>query len=407
MLALRIRDFRLYWSGLAAQVIGQHMFQFTLGWLAFEITGSQAQLAFINFCAFVPQFALTLLGGVLADRVDARKLIAGAQSVAAAGMLVVAVTTALGFAQLWHLALASFLLGVSNAIDEPTRAAFFPRLLPRSHLPSGVPLISMAFGTSRILAPSIAGFVVASFGAQASFGLSIVGVCAMIAVVFLVRPAASSGPAHGSLIDSFTDSLAYIRGHAVFKIVIMTALLHSAILMGYSQVLPVFAKSILAVDARGLGIMASAAGVGSLGGLLSYSWLQARTRPRDVMVGALTAYGFALTCVAWSDWLWFSVAMLAVVGLSHAYFMTSCQVTIQTLVPDELRGRVMGVFTMVWSLVYLSAFLLNFAGSVLGPRQALAGGSAIILAYTWLFLARSQALRELVLTPRNPQPAKH
>jgi predicted MFS family arabinose efflux permease len=231
-------------------------------------------------------------------------------------------------------------------------------------------------------------------------------VCVMIAVLFLVRPAASSGPAHGSLLDSFTDSLAYIRGHAVFKIVIMTALLHSAILMGYSQVLPVFAKSILEVDARGLGIMASAAGVGSLGGLLSYSWLQARTRPRDAMVGALTAYSVALMGVAWSDWLWFSVALLAVVGLSHAYFMTSCQVIIQTLVPDHLRGRVMGVFTMVWSLVYLSAFLLNFAGAMLGPRFALAGGAAIILTYTWLYLVRSHALRDLVLAPRDGGKAR-
>ncbi len=87
LIALRVRDFRLYWSGLVAQVGGQHMFQFTLGWLAFEITGSQAQLALIHLCAFVPQFALTLLGGVLADRVDPRKLIGVAQSLNALTML--------------------------------------------------------------------------------------------------------------------------------------------------------------------------------------------------------------------------------------------------------------------------------------------------------------------------------
>src|SRR5829696_50472 len=92
LLALKVRDFRLYWIALVAQVIGQHMFAFTLGWLAFEITGSQAQLGFIHLCGFVPQFTLTLLGGVLADRVDARKLIRGAETNAAIAMILVGIT---------------------------------------------------------------------------------------------------------------------------------------------------------------------------------------------------------------------------------------------------------------------------------------------------------------------------
>src|SRR3990170_25829 len=170
LIALRVRDFRLFWCGLVAQIGGQQMFQFTLGWLAFEITGSQAQLAVIHLCAFVPQFALTLLGGVLADR-----------------------------AELWPLAGASFLLGITNAIDEPSRSALFPRLLPRSHLRSGVPLISMAFGGSRIVAPSIAGFVIAAAGASASFLVSAIGISSMIAILFLVRPGAGAAPSHGSL----------------------------------------------------------------------------------------------------------------------------------------------------------------------------------------------------------------
>ena len=141
LLALKTRDFRLYWLALVAQVIGQHMFAFTLGWLVFEITGSQAQLGFIHLCGFVPQFTLMLLGGVLADRVDARKLIGAAQITAALAMIMVGVTAMLGVAQLWHLALGSFLWGLSAAIDEPARAAFFPRLLPRSLLRSAVPLM--------------------------------------------------------------------------------------------------------------------------------------------------------------------------------------------------------------------------------------------------------------------------
>src|SRR3954462_7661721 len=115
---------------LVTQVVGQHMFAFTLGWLAFEMTGSQAQLGLIYLCGFVPQFALTLLGGVLADRVDARKLIRAAQINTSIAMIAVGVAAMLGVIEFWHLALASFLFGVSSAIDEPARASFFPRLLP-------------------------------------------------------------------------------------------------------------------------------------------------------------------------------------------------------------------------------------------------------------------------------------
>ena len=402
LIALQVRDFRLYWSGLVAQVVGQHMYQFTLGWLAFEISGSQAQLGLIHLCAFVPQFSLTLLGGVLADRIDPRRLIQSAQSLSAAGVIGVGIMALLGQVELWHLAVGSFLFGLANAVDEPSRAAFFPRLLPKSHLPSGIPLISMAFGGSRIVAPSIAGFVIAAAGAPTVFLFSVIGMSTMIAILFLVRPGTGTVRSHGSLLDNLADSVHYIRQNEVFSRVIVAALLNAAFAMGYIHMLPVFAKVVLGVDARGLGLLASAAGMGALCGLFSYPWLQARTTPRNVMVYALSAYCCALIGVGLSVWFWLSFVLLLVVGLGQAYFMTSCQVILQTLVDDRYRGRVMAMFTLVWSLAYLSGFLLNFTGSLTGPRIALAGGGAIVLSYVWLSLARSTALRHLVLAPKIP-----
>ena len=400
LLALTVRNFRLYWLALVAQVVGQHMFWFTLGWLAFEITGSQAQLGFIYLCGFVPQFTLTLLGGVLADRVDARKLIGAAQTNSAIGIIIVGLATMFGVAQLWHLALGAFLLGLSGAIDEPARASFFPRLLPRPLLSSAVPLISMAFGSSRMIAPSIAGFLIAAAGAPTTFLVCAAGVSTMIAVLFLVRPARGEARSHGSLLNNFTDSLHYIRGNEVFAKVIAVALLNATMAMGYIHMLPVFAKDVLEVDSRGLGILTSAAGVGALTGLLSYAWLQSRMSPRNLMVGALTAYNVALIGLAVSDWFWLSFCMIFVAGLCHGYFLTCVQVILQTMVEDHYRGRVMSVFTLVWSLASLSGFLLNIAGSLAGPRLALAGGAVIVLAYVWLSLARATALRKLVLAPK-------
>jgi MFS family permease len=397
--ALGVRDFRLYWLALVTQVVGQHMFAFTLGWLAFEITGSQAQLGFIHLCGFVPQFALTLLGGVLADRIDARKLIGVAQVNAAIAMIMVGMVTLLGVAQLWHLALGAFLWGLSAAIDEPARASFFPRLLPRPLLRSAVPLISMAFGSSRVIAPSIAGFLIAAAGAPATFLLSAAAISTMIAVLFLVRPAQGAARSHGSLLDSFTASLRYIRANEAFARVITVALLHATLAMGFIHVLPVFAK-LLQVDSRGLGILASAAGIGALAGFATYAWLQSRISWRNLIVGALTLYNVALIGLAFSDWYWISFCMIFISGLCHAYFLTCAQVMLQTLVEDHYRGRVRSVFALVWSLMYLSGFLLNVAGEWVGPRLSLTGGAAVMLVYVWLSLARASALRKLVLAPK-------
>lgn len=402
LLALKVRDFRLYWLALVTQVVGQHMFAFTLGWLAFEVTGSQAQLGLIHLCGFVPQFALTLLGGVLADRIDARKLIGIAQINAAIAMIMVGVAAMLGMAQLWHLALGAFLWGLSAAIDEPARASFFPRLLPRPLLRSAVPLISMAFGSSRVIAPSIAGFVIAAAGAPTTFLLCAAAVSTMIAVLFLVRPTHSVvARPHGSLFNNFTESLRYIRANEAFARAIGVALLNATLAMGFIHVLPVFAKDVLQVDSRGLGILASAAGIGSLAGFASYAWLQPRLSPRNLMVGALTAYNVALIGLAFSDWFWFSFCMILIAGLCHGYFLTCVQVILQTLVDDQYRGRVMSVFALVWSLVFLSGFLLNIAGSLVGPRWALAGGPAIVLVYVWLWLVRAAALKNLTLAPKS------
>ncbi len=222
----------------------------------------------------------------------------------------------------------------------------------------------------------------------------------MIAALFVVRPARGEALSHGSLLNNFTESLHYIRGNEVFAKAIAAALLNAIFAMGYINMLPVFAKDVLQVDSRGLGILVSAAGVGALTGFLSYAWLQSRISPRNLMVGALSVYNVALIGLAFSDWYWFSFCMIFFAGLCHAYFLTCVQVILQTLVEDHYRGRVMSVFTLVWSLVFLSGFLLNIAGSLAGPRLALAGGAVIVLAFVWLSLVRATALKNLVLAPK-------
>lgn len=399
--ALRFREFRLFWFGQIAQACGMMMFQFTLGWLAFELTGSSAKLALIHLCGFAPQIVLTLVGGVLADRWDKRMLIGAAETVSALTMFTLGALVLLDMAAYWHLALAAFLFGAATSLDEPSRSTLFPRLLPdRSHLRAAVPLVSMAWGGTRIVAPSIAGFVISAAGADVSFLVSACGTSLLVAIMCLLKPVGAGSSSQGGMLIDFSASVHYVRGHEVFFRIILAALLNACLAMGYMYMLPVFAKLILGVDARGLGILASAPGVGSVTGLLTYSWLQARTTPRNIMVSAIIVLNLALLGFAWSNSFWTSVALVAVAGMAHSYFLTGTQVILQTLVDEDYRGRVMALFSLVWSMMVLSGFLLNFAADYAGPRWALTGGTIIVLCFAASSLARSAPLARVSLAQK-------
>ena len=393
--ALKVSNFKFFWIGLIAQVLGQHMYQFTLGWLAFDISGSQAQLSFIQLCSFIPQFLLTLVGGALADRFDPKRLIQIVQSISFISVILIAFITTLGDLELWHLACAAFVFGAVNGIDEPSRVSFFPRLLEKTQLPSGVPLVSMAFGTSRIVAPSIAGFTIASTGASRVFLLTAMGLSIMVTMLFLIKTSSSPSKSKGKIISNIFDSMKYLQRNEIFSKIILVAILNATLAMGYIHVLPVIAKILLQVDASGLGLLASAVGLGAVGGLFSYPWLQARTSPRNIMVYALSAYCIALIGVAISTFFWVSFVLLIIVGLGQANYLTSIQVTLQTHVQEEYRGRVMAIFSLVWSLVYLSGFILNFTGSLIGARFALVLNAGIVLSYVWLSMSKSKALKNI------------
>jgi MFS family permease len=396
--ALRFRDFRLFWVGLTSQIVGQQMFQFTVGWLAFELTGSPAALGLINLVGFLPRVMLTSFGGVFADRWNQRRLIMISQAISAASIITIATLAVTNQIEVWHLAGSAFVLGISQSIDEPSRTAFFPRLLPdRSHIPSAVPLISMAWSTTRILAPSIAGFVIAAGGASTSFFVSAAGAATMVMLLRMVHPTPRQPVSRGNVLRDLTDGVQYVRRHPVFSKVVTAAFIHATFTTGYVYMLPVFAKDVLDLDPRGLGVLTGSAGVGSFIGLGTFNFLRGKLNPGAVMIFGLTLFSVSLLAFSFSDWFWLSIALLVLTGAAHIYFQTSASIVLLTLVEEHYRGRVMAVYGILWSLLLLSGTFLNLAAEFVGPRIALATGSGVVLAYIWLFLVRSSALTHLSL----------
>jgi len=402
---LRYRDFRLFWLGLVGQITGQQMTIVTLGWLTFDITHSPFALGMINLATALPRLAITLIGGALADRWQPRVLIIGAQTVSAATVLALASLTLTDRITVWHLLIGAVLLGLVQAFDEPSRASVFPRLLPnRSLIPQAVPLISMAWSSTRIVAPSIAGFVIAAAGAGPSFMVAAAGSIVMVTMVGLVRSDTRAvvppGQVRASMLHILAEGAVYVWGNAAFRVVVGLAYINSFFAMGSIMMLPVFAVEVFGVDSRGLGLMYSTQGVGAIIGLVAYAKLARVRPPGQIFLGALLAFSVALMAFALTPWFYPAIGLLFLSAFFSTVQQTTGQVVLQTLVPDELRGRVMGVHGTHWSFLPLGGAALNVAAHFVGAPAALAGSTAIAILIVATVGLRSMDLHAV----RLPQP---
>lgn len=391
---LRYRNMRLFWSGLLAQVAGQQMMMVTIGWLTFELTGSPLMLGIINLLQAAPRIILNLLGGALADRWNQRNLIILSQFASMLVLFAFASLTLTGNIEVWHLGAGALLIGFFHAMDEPSRASLFPHLLPRRDLlPTAVPLVSMAWQLSRLTAPAIAGFVIHAAGAGTSFFISAAGAALMITTIRLLQVGRIPRDKRGSILQSISEGMKYAWGYDVFRIVIGMAFFNSLLAMGYILMLPVFAADVFEVDSRGLGLLYSFGGAGGIVALLTVSKLIKRFGAGKVILGGILVLNSSLIAFALSPSFALALAFMTLVGFAGHVYLTGGEVLLQMLVPDELRGRVMGLYQSLWSIMPLGAALLNSVAEYAGAPVALAGGSATVLLFALVVGLPNKALR--------------
>ena len=404
--ALRYRDFRLFWIGLVAQVTGQQMTIVTLGWLAYDLTQSALALGFINLISAAPRIVVNLAGGVLADRFDPRTLVTAAQTTAVLVLVTLAVLTLTDRAAIWNLALAALLIGLVQSFDEPARASLFPRLLPdRSLIPVAVPLTSVAWSSTRIVAPSIAGFVIAAAGAGPSFLVAAAGAAAMAAVMRLVHPRQTAAGRHGTMLGDLKAGAAYVWTHPVFRPLLLLALAASTFGQGYMLTFPVFQAEVYNVGPRELGLMYSSAGIGAMVGLYMYSRYFKQRGAGRVLLSAAGLFGAMLVAFALTPWFEGALVLLFLSGAVGVIQITTAQVILQTLVEDSLRGRVMALYGVHWALLPVGGALMNGIAQGTGAPIAVAGAGAVLLAATVTIAVRGTALRLVSLPQATPARA--
>ena len=385
--SMRYGQFRYYWLALLTGVTGHQMlFQFTLGWLMFDLTGDGRYMAYFGVAVALPALALNLLGGVLADRLEPKVLVAGAQSMSATVVALLAVLVLLDRVEPWHILLTACIAGVAQAFDQPSRASIFPRLVDRNHIVNAVAMESVVWNGVRILAPALAGLVIERLSIETSIFISAASfyVLAVVMSLLKLRPRA---PATGQVLRQIGDSFRYVKSHPLFLYIMLLTFCNSLFGMTYILLMPMLAEESLKVGAERVGWLLGASGVGAIIGNWIIGSLKRDSRRGQIILGGAMLFGVSLiffALAAWQSLYWVSMVILFVTGINFSLYLVGGLSTLQELVPDGIRGRVMGLYGATWSLGPLGLAQAGPVAEYLGAPVAVALGAVVIFVMALL-----------------------
>lgn len=345
--ALRSRDFRLYWTGNLAAYLAHWVLVTSIPWLMLDLTGSALFLGFLGLARAVPAIPLSMLGGVLADRVGKRSLLLITQSV---GILVSVAFLLLVRSRVvdpWMVLGLSLLWSTSNSLDGAARQSIVAELVEKEHLLNALALNASGFNLGRVVGPALAGGIIAWGGglawtfAPAAIAL-VVMFGALLALKKALRPVGGAKPWATDLVEGLRYVL---RNRAVSGLLLLVA---GATFFGmaYTVVVPIFAKDILKAGAGGFGLLMSASAVGALLASLMLGLYSSRWKRGQVVQGSALAFGGLLLLFAVSHWFLLTLAISAALGAANSLYLTTANTLLQAIVSPEMRGRVMGLYVL-------------------------------------------------------------
>lgn len=384
--AFRHRNYRLFFSGQLISLVGTWMQQVAQAWLVLQLTGDPIWLGIVAAAQFLPVMVLGLFAGVAADALPKRRVLIGTQ---VAMMILAAILAALvvtGVVQVWMIVGLAFLLGIANAVDMPVRQSFAVELVGREDVGAAVALNSAMFNGARVLGPAAAGLAIGAFGVAAAFALNALSFVAVIIGLHLIndqelrigtriaRPTSAR-----AVVVNLAEGLSYVRQTRLVLLAVVVVGTVASVGMNFGVLIPAFAQHELHTDATGYGFLMAASGVGSLLAALRLVF-GGRPRPIRLAIGALIL-GVASIVLATSRVFPFSMALMVVIGFGSILMAATGNTTIQLAVPDHLRGRVMSVYTTVFSAsVPIGGLAMGAVASSLGASVAIALGGVLTVA---------------------------
>ena len=394
--ALKHRNFQLFFSGQLISLVGTWMQNVAQAWLVYSITHSSLRLGEIGFASQIPVFLFAPIGGMAADRYNRHKLVIGTQVSSMVLALILGALTLTHTITVPYIFILSALLGVVNAFDIPTRQSFMVEMVGKEDLMNAIALNSSMFNGARIIGPAIAGVLVAAIGEGWCFVANGVSYVAVIAGLLMMRVESSGRRVFSSSspTEHIIEGFRFVRKAIPIRDILLLLGVVSLVAMPYAVLMPIFADRILHGGAKALGILMGATGVGAL---LAALTLAARTGLRGLgkFVG-WAAFGFGLSLIAFSlsHTFWLSVLLLVPVGYGMMLETTSSNTLIQAMVPDELRGRVLAVYTMMFmGMAPLGSLFAGALADRLGAPLTLSIGGLAAMIAGGVFLTRMDEFR--------------
>ena len=383
--ALRYRNFTLLWSGLIVSNMGTWMQNVANGWLVLQLTNSPLWLGILGLSFAVPMIVIPPFAGAVVDRVHRIRLLFITQSLQLVTAVALAILTWLGLVQVWHILLASFVGAVLLAFDNPARQALIPDLVEPRHLLNALSLNSATYTGAALIGPALAGVLLGPLGAGTLFFINGVSFLAVIFALAAMKDVRShAGGQSIAFHRSLRNGLSYAWHSRMILALLGLSALGGIFGRSYQSLLPVFGRDIWHAGAEGYGLLLSAAGGGALAGAFGLASFKRWKHQGAVMLISGFLFSVSLIAFAISPSIWLGFVLLFVAGITSTVFSTIISTFIQFAVPNELRGRVMSLYTVTLiglpSLGALgSGALADRLGGVYGAPRAVMLGAVILV----------------------------
>ncbi len=384
--ALEHRNYRLFFGGQLISLIGTWMQQVAQAWLVLQLTGDPIWLGIVATAQFLPVMVLGLFAGVAADALPKRRVLLAAQTAMMILAFVLAALVIADVVQVWMIVLLAFLLGIANSIDMPVRQSFAVELVGREDVGNAVALNSAMFNGARIVGPALAGLAIGAFGLAAAFlinGFSFLAVIIGLRLIdereLQLPPRIDRPTTARAVVRNLAEGLGYVRRTPVVWLAVVVVATVATVGMNWGVLIPAFAANEMRSDASGYGFLMAASGVGSLLAALRLVF-GGRPQPARLATGALIL-GVASVALAVARAFPLSLALMLIIGFGSILMMATANTTIQLAVPDHLRGRVMAVYTTVFSAsVPVGGLAMGAIASGFGAALAIGIGGLLSVA---------------------------
>jgi len=336
----RHRSFRLLWFGQLVSNVGTQMRLVALPYQIYVLTGSPFHVGLLGLFQAIPLISLPLLGGVLADRADRRRVLIATQSGLALSSLVLALVTQFGSTELWILYALTAVSASFSAFDQPARGSLVPTLVERSELPAAIALNQMLYQTAAVVGPAIGGLVIASFGVAAAYWVDTMTFAAAIAAAIAIAAPRQVLAAPQSIVESLVEGVMYVlRQRLLFSTMVLDL---AAMFFGSIRALmPFYAEQVFKVGAAGLGLLFAAPGVGALVAVLTSGWVSRVRRPGVAVLVAVCLWGLAIAAfgLVTGELFILGLVLLAIAEAADVLSAIFRHTILQGVVREELRGR--------------------------------------------------------------------